>query len=139
MKYGPSVYLHQLRVPLLGDLLFFDGQFTLAHGNCQVGSALENFQFTSHRAPGLCDLNSCCASADDGTLLAFDVDLIIRPEGGMMDNAFEIVNSWPVRDISFRSEASTNDKILGLSIPAVGSLNVPASLICVELSFSDNR
>jgi hypothetical protein len=55
-----------------------------------------------------------------------------------MDNAFEFVNSRPVRDISFCSEASTDDKIFGLGTPAIGGLDVPASLVCVELTFGDN-
>jgi hypothetical protein len=56
-----------------------------------------------------------------------------------MNNAFKFVDPRPVRNISFCGEASTDNKILGLSIPAIGSLDVPASLVCVELSFGDDR
>ena len=130
--------LEELWVPLLGYLLFFDSQVTLTHRHSQIGSPLEDFDVASLWPPSLSDLHASRTSADDATLLALDRDLFIRPEGGVMENTSELVDARPVRHIALRCEASADDEILRFGSPAICGLNMPASLIGLELSFGDN-
>ena len=128
----------ELWVPLFGYLLFFDSQVALTHRYSQIGSPLEDFDMASFWPPSLSDLHASRASADDGTLLALDRDLFIRPEGGVMENTFELVDAWPVGHIALRCEASADNEVLRFGIAIICSLDVPASLIGLELSFGDN-
>jgi hypothetical protein len=62
----------EFRVPLLGYLLLFDCEVSLAHWDGQVWSPLEDLEMTCLWAPRLRYLNTCCTSSNDGTLLALD-------------------------------------------------------------------
>ena len=55
-----------------------------------------------------------------------------------MENAFEFVNAWPVGHIALSCEASADDEVLRFGVSTICSLDVPASLIGLELSFGDN-
>ena len=93
---------------------------------------------TCHRPPSLGDLNTGRTGANDGTLLAFDRDLIVRPERRMMKDASELLDAGPIRDVSLSSEAGADDQILGFRSPAISCLDVPASFVSLELSISDD-
>lgn len=125
-------------VPLLGYLLLFDCKISLAHRDGQVRSPLEDLDVTRLWAPCLRYLNTCCTSSDDGTLLAFDRDLFVGPERGMMNDPFEIVDPGPIRDVSLSRKASADDQVLGFSSSAVRCLYVPASFPGFELGVDNN-
>ena len=55
-----------------------------------------------------------------------------------MENAFELVDAWPVGHIALCCEASADDEVLRFGVSTICSLDVPASLIGLELSFGDN-
>ena len=128
----------EFRVPLLGRLLLFDCEISLTHWDGQVRSPLEDLKMTRLWAPSLGYLNTRCTSSNDGTLLALDWDLFVRPERGMMNGAFEFVDSGPIRDVSLGSKAGADDQILGFSSPAVRCLDVPTSFFSFELSIDNN-
>ena len=89
-------------------------------------------------APGLGYLDTCCTGSNDGTLLALDWDLFVRPERGMMKDAFEFVDPGPIRDVALGGKAGADDQILGFGNPAVRRLDVPTSFSSVELSIDNN-
>ncbi len=93
---------------------------------------------TRLRAPSLGYLNTRRTSSNDGTLLALDWDLFVRPEGGMVNYAFEFVDAGPNRQVSLSSKACADDKILGFSSPAVRCLDSPMSIFSFELSIDNN-
>ena len=128
----------KFRVPLLGCLLLFDCEISLTHWDGQVRSPLEDLEMTRLWAPSLGYLNTCCTSSNDGTLLALDWDLFVRPERGMMNGAFEFVDPGPIRDVSLGSKAGADDQIPGFSSPAVRCLDVPTSFLSFELSIDNN-
>jgi hypothetical protein len=70
----------QFGVPLLGRLLLLDGEISLAHGDGQIRSPLEDLEVAGLWAPGLSQLNSRCTGSDDGALLALDRDFLVRPK-----------------------------------------------------------
>ena len=55
-----------------------------------------------------------------------------------MENTFVLVDAWPVGNIALRCEASADDEIFGFGISTICGLNMPASLIGLELSLGDN-
>lgn len=128
----------ELRIPLLRLFLLLDSQVSLTHRNCEIWGSLEHLEMTSLWTPSLSDLYTSGASTDDGAFLAFDWDLFIRPEGGVVNNALEFVDAWPIWYIALRSEASADDQILGFCSAAVCSLDIPAPFIGVELRLGNN-
>lgn len=130
--------MKELRVPLLGYLLLLDSEISLTHWDGQIRSSLEDFEVTRLWAPSLGYLNPCCAGSDDGTFLAVNWDLFVRPERGVMNGTLEFIDARPVRDIPFGSESGTDDKICSFSSSAVGGLDVPTSFIGVELSINND-
>lgn len=99
---------------------------------------LEDFQVTGLWAPCLGYLDACGAGADNSALLAVDGDLFVGPEGGMMNDAFEFLDTGPVRDVAFGGEAGADDEVLGFGGATVCGLDVPASFLGVELGVNDN-
>lgn len=128
----------QFGIPFLGHLLLFDGEISLTHRHGQVWCALKDLEMTSLGTPGLSQLNTRCTSTDDGTFLALYRNLLVWPKGRVMNNALELIDTGPIRDIALSSKASANDQVLALGLPAVSSIDVPAALVFVELSTSDN-
>ena len=55
-----------------------------------------------------------------------------------MEDAFELVDTRPVWDISLGSKPSTHHEVLGLSIPTISSLDMPFAFVRLELGFSDH-
>ena len=55
-----------------------------------------------------------------------------------MENTFEFFDPGPSRDVPFGSKAGTDDEILGLGSPTIGSLDMPTSFVSFELSINNN-
>ena len=93
---------------------------------------------TRLRPPCLCDLYAGSTGTDDSTLLAFNRNLLIRPERRVMNYALELVDAWPVWDIPLCSESGTDDQIFSFRSPAVRSLDRPSTFVGVELCINDD-
>ena len=125
--------VEEFGIPFLGRLLLFGGKLSLAHRHREIGCTLEHFQVAGAGAPGLGNLNAGSASADNGTAFTGYIHLLIWPKGRVMDYSVELFNARPAGNIALGCKSCAQDQILGLAGAAICGLNVPASLVSVEL------
>lgn len=93
----------QLRVVGLDALLLLGGEVALAHRQGEVRSSLEDLEVAGHGAPGLRNLHTRGAGADNGTALVFHVDFFLGPERRVVDDALELVHAGPWGNITLGS------------------------------------
>jgi hypothetical protein len=131
--------LEELGIPILGLLLLFNGERSLAHRHSQIGGALKHLYCAGFGAPVLSDLHARGACSNDSAAFPFDVHAFIGPERGMVDDALERIDPREViRDVAFGGKPSSNDEILGLSRPPVLSLDVSPVFLFVELGTNNH-
>jgi hypothetical protein len=130
--------VEEFGIPLLAGPLLLGCESTEAHRHRQVWCSLENLEVACHGAPCLGDLDARSAGADDSALLPLHIDLLVRPEGRVMNNTLELLDSEPARDVSLSCEARGDDEVLGLGCSAVCCLDRPTSFVRVELGFHNN-
>ena len=99
--------IEEFWVPPFGLVLFLGGEWAAAHRHGQIGGSLVHLEVAGLWSPRLGDLNARSSSADDGTFLSSDVDLLVRPERRVVYDTFEIRDSGPVGDVP-----GTEDSVL---------------------------
>jgi hypothetical protein len=95
---GRLAQLEELRVQLLVVRLVLLGEVLAAHGERKVGGPLEDGDGARLGRPGLDDLDTRGTGADDGAALAGDLDLLVGPEGGVVEDTLELVHALPSGD-----------------------------------------
>lgn len=131
LAHPQQFVVHRVQGPL-----FLGRHVPLAHGQGQVGRALEHGEVLDLGAPFLDDLDARRAGPDDRDLLAAGVDALRRPKGRVVHHALEPVHAGVVGDVPLRGEPGADDEVLASRVAAVGGLDVPLSRVRVELGRS---
>lgn len=82
-------------------------------------------------------MNTGGSSANDSDLFALDVDTLLWPERGMMDDSLKGVDAFVVGNVSLGGEAGCHYEVLALCKSPVFRLDVPFALRFLKLGIDN--
>tara|TARA_R110002060_G_scaffold16254_3_gene22579 strand:+ start:1225 stop:1761 length:537 start_codon:yes stop_codon:yes gene_type:complete len=102
----------------------------LAHGKTVVGCSDEASEVDDFRSDFLCNLNTRSACTDDTNSLAPHSNIVLWPDCGVVDLAFEVAEVLDRRCVLLRGESNTWNEpptgyfgtIRAFYVPAIGAL-----------------
>lgn len=87
---------------------------------------------------GSCTRRVAHTCTDNSNLLSLDIDILRRPERGVVDDSLELLHALVIRNISLSSKASGDDEESCLAGTSISSLYSPLSGLLVKFCRGHN-